>query len=220
MFAVLVLHFLSFILLLFGYLVRELRAMIVIKIRKCLKLLQNFIKKYHHLGTNPPSLLWQYQSTVTLNYCTILQISNQLNNPHVSNIKTPSRILFLPLFSKFQTTKLPSNILIHPMFLNAHKNEGVLALIHGYGHRVCFCVPNYAIGGAIKFVFNTLQVLIWCRLYDVTNSAASLQVIHQIDCKYWQFFWILSSCWFYFGINKIKLDSITCNYHPFTIELF
>ena len=63
--------------------------------------------------------------------------------------------------------------------LNVHKNEGVLALIHGYRHIFCFCVPYYAIDGAIKFVFDTLQVLIRSCLYNITNGAALLQVIHQ-----------------------------------------
>ena len=48
--------------------------------------------------------------------------------------------------------------------LNAHRNVGVLALIHAYGHGVWFRAPYYPVDGAIEFIFNTLQVLI--RLID------------------------------------------------------
>ena len=63
--------------------------------------------------------------------------------------------------------------------LNVHKNPGVLALIHAYGHGVCFRAPYYAIDGPIEYIFNTLQGLIRSRLYEIYDSRSLLAVISQ-----------------------------------------
>ena len=66
--------------------------------------------------------------------------------------------------------------------LNAHKNEGVIALIHAYGHGVSFRAPYYPVDGSIEFIFNTLQVLIRSNLYEVNDAERLIQVIqHSIQ---------------------------------------
>ena len=66
--------------------------------------------------------------------------------------------------------------------LNAHKNEGVIALIHAYGHGVSFRAPYYPVDGSIEFIFNTLQVLIRSNLYEVNDAETLIQVIqHSIQ---------------------------------------
>ena len=63
--------------------------------------------------------------------------------------------------------------------LNAHKNEGVIALIHAYGHGVVFRAPYYTVDGPIEYVFNTLQGLLRLRLYDVTDGAGLVVALNE-----------------------------------------
>ena len=41
--------------------------------------------------------------------------------------------------------------------LNAHKNEGAIALILSYDQGVVFWAPYYQIDDAIEFIFNTID---------------------------------------------------------------
>ena len=63
--------------------------------------------------------------------------------------------------------------------LNSHRNVGLIALIHAYGHGVAFRAPYYAVDGAIEFVFNNLQTLIRSRLYEVKDGNTLIAVINQ-----------------------------------------
>ena len=56
--------------------------------------------------------------------------------------------------------------------LLAHKNRVVIALIHEWGHRVCFRAPYYPVDGAIEYVFNTLQRDLEIKLPEITDEAS------------------------------------------------
>ena len=62
--------------------------------------------------------------------------------------------------------------------LAAHKNEAVVALIHGYGHGVAYRAPYYAVDGAIEYVFNTLQTSLRSKMHNITEENI-IQCIYQ-----------------------------------------
>ena len=63
--------------------------------------------------------------------------------------------------------------------LNAHRNDGVVALIHAFGHGIVYRAPYYPIDGPIEFVFNTLQSMVRTRLYEVKNGQDLTNVLSQ-----------------------------------------
>ena len=74
----------------------------------------------------------------------------------------------------------PGNIYCFTMDnLNSHNNNGVMAIIFEYGHRVCFRAPYYAVDGAIEFVFNTLQGMLRTRLYEITDGPSLINAINE-----------------------------------------
>ena len=74
----------------------------------------------------------------------------------------------------------PNNIYCFTMDnLNSHTNVGVVALIYAYGHRVAFRAPYYPVDGAIEYVFNSVQNLLRCRLYEVTDGPSLIRVVNE-----------------------------------------
>ena len=63
--------------------------------------------------------------------------------------------------------------------LNSHKNVGVIALIHLYGHGVVYRAPYWAVDGAIEYIFNTLQSLLRARQYEINSDADLIAAIHE-----------------------------------------
>ena len=63
--------------------------------------------------------------------------------------------------------------------LNSHKNVGVIALIHLYGHGVIYRAPYWALDGAIEFIFNTLQSLMRARSYEINNDTDLIAAIYE-----------------------------------------
>ena len=63
--------------------------------------------------------------------------------------------------------------------LNSHKNVGVIALIHLYGHGVVYRAPYWPVDGAIEFIFNTIQSLMRARAYEINNEDDLLAAIYE-----------------------------------------
>ena len=63
--------------------------------------------------------------------------------------------------------------------LNSHRNVGVIALIHSFGHGVVFRSPYWNVDGSIEYVFNTLQCLLRGQLHDVRNEQDLLEAIYK-----------------------------------------
>ena len=63
--------------------------------------------------------------------------------------------------------------------LNSHKNDGVIALIHLYGHGVVYRAPYWPVDGAIEFIFNTLQSLMRARSYEINSENDLLASIYE-----------------------------------------
>ena len=63
--------------------------------------------------------------------------------------------------------------------LNSHKNVGVIALIHLYGHGVVYRAPYWPVDGAIEFIFNTLQTLMRSRSYLITTDNDLIAAIYE-----------------------------------------
>ena len=63
--------------------------------------------------------------------------------------------------------------------LNAHRNVGVVALIHSYGHAVVFRAPYWNVDGPIEYVFNTLQGLLRRGLHQIVSSQDLLMAVYQ-----------------------------------------
>ena len=60
-----------------------------------------------------------------------------------------------------------------------HKNVGVIALIHLYGHGVVYRAPYWPVDGAIEFIFNTIQSLMRGRAYEIYNEDDLLAAIYE-----------------------------------------
>ena len=72
------------------------------------------------------------------------------------------------------------NFFVFPMDnLNSHKNVGVIALIHLYGHGVVYRAPYWPVDGAIEFIFNTIQSLMRGRAYEIYNEDDLLAAIYE-----------------------------------------
>ena len=63
--------------------------------------------------------------------------------------------------------------------LNSHKNVGVIALIHLYGHGVVYRAPYWPVDGAIEFIFNTLQTLMRSQSYLITTDNDLIAAIYE-----------------------------------------
>ena len=63
--------------------------------------------------------------------------------------------------------------------LHAHTNDGVVALIHLYGHGVVFFAPYWPVDGAITFIFNTIQTLVRGRMYEIRTSNDLVTVVYE-----------------------------------------
>ena len=63
--------------------------------------------------------------------------------------------------------------------LNYHKNDGVIALIHLYGHGIVYRAPYWPVDGAIEFIFNTLQSLMRARSYEINSENDLLASIYE-----------------------------------------
>ena len=62
----------------------------------------------------------------------------------------------------------PGNFYVFTMDnLNSHKNPGVTAIIHHFGHGVVYRAPYYAVDGAIEYIFNTILTLLRARLHEI-----------------------------------------------------
>ena len=63
--------------------------------------------------------------------------------------------------------------------LNAHRNEGVVALIHLYGHGVIYRAPYWPVDGAIEFIFNSIQSLMRAKSYEINSENELLAAIYE-----------------------------------------
>ena len=54
--------------------------------------------------------------------------------------------------------------------LNTHHNPAVRALIYGWGHRLAFRAPYYAVDGPIEYTFNTIQTLVRSNMHNIRNT--------------------------------------------------
>ena len=62
--------------------------------------------------------------------------------------------------------------------LLAHKNNMVIQLIVGWGHRFCFRAPYYPVAGAVKYYFNTLQHDLQIKLPNICTGDDLINEVH------------------------------------------